>query len=123
MASTADNEIFAVPNAGKTVSFVTKGTPIFASPNLRGPLALVFAPNGNLLTANGDAVNADPTHPSEIVEFTKSGKFVREFNVDASRGGAFGIGTVLAGQPSFNFAAVDDVPNSISVYSLPFEAQ
>ena len=123
VASTADNENFAVPNAGKTVSFVTKGTPIFASPNLRGPLALVFAPNGNLLTANGDAVNADPTHPSEIVEFTKSGKFVREFNVDASRGGAFGIGTVLAGQPSFNFAAVDDVPNSISVYSLPFEAQ
>jgi len=119
VASTADNQIFAVPNAGKAVSFVTKGTPIFASPQLRGPLALVFAPNGNLLTANGDAVNGDPTHPSEIVEFTKSGAFVRQFNVDASQGGAFGIATVRSGFPKFNFAAVDDVPNVISVYSLP----
>ena len=119
VASTADNKIFAVPHAGKAVSFVIKGTPIFASPHLRGPLALVFAPNGNLLTANGDAVNGDPTHPSEIVEFTKSGEFVREFNVDASQGGAFGIATVLSGYPVFNFAAVDDVPNVISVYFLP----
>jgi hypothetical protein len=28
---------------------------------LRGPLALALAPNGNLVTCNGDAVNADPT--------------------------------------------------------------
>jgi hypothetical protein len=38
---------------------------------LRGPLALALAPNGDLITANGDAVNGDPTQPSEIVEFTK----------------------------------------------------
>jgi hypothetical protein len=119
VASTADNEIFAVPHAGNAVSPVIRGTPVFVSSHLRGPLALVFAPNGNLLTANGDAVNADATHPSEIVEFTKSGEFVREFNVDASQGGAFGIATVLSGTPPFNFAAVDDVPNVISVYSLP----
>jgi hypothetical protein len=120
VASTADNTIFAVPHAGGAGP-LTPGTgiPILKNPNLRGPLALVFAPNGNLLTANGDAVNGDPTHPSEIVEFTKSGVFVREFNVDASQGGAFGIATVLAGYPRFNFAAVDDVPNTISVYSLP----
>jgi hypothetical protein len=119
VASTADSEIFAVPHAGVAVSAVIRGTPTFASQHLRGPLALVFAPNGNLLTANGDAVNSDPTQPSEIVEFTKSGEFVREFNVDASQGGAFGIATVLSGYPPFNFAAVDDVPNIISVYSLP----
>ncbi len=119
VASTADNKIFAVPNAGKAVSPVIRGTPISASRHLRGPLGLVFAPDGNLLTANGDAVNADATHPSEIVEFSKSGEFVREFNVDASQGGAFGIATVLSGNPPFNFAAVDDVPNVISVYSLP----
>jgi uncharacterized protein YjiK len=119
VASTADNKIFAVPHAGKAVSPVIRGTPIFASRHLRGPLALVFAPNRNLLTANGDAVNGDPTHPSEIVEFTKSGEFIREFNVDASQGGAFGIATVLASSPRFNFAAVDDVPNTISVYFLP----
>jgi hypothetical protein len=120
VASTAENTIFAVPHAGNATSPVVKGTPIFAGPQLFGPLALVFAPNGNLLTANGDAVpNADPSHPSEIVEFTKSGVFVAQFNVDASQGGAFGIATVLSGTPPFNFAAVDDVSNVISVYSLP----
>jgi hypothetical protein len=119
VASTADNKIFAVPQAGKRASPVIKGTPIFANPHLRGPLALVFAPNGDLLTANGDAVNGDPTHPSEIIEFTKSGEFVTEFNVDAGQGGAFGIAAVLSGYPRFNFAAVDDVPNVISVYFLP----
>jgi hypothetical protein len=119
VASTADNKIFAVPHAGKGAGSLTMGTPIFASLRLRGPLALAFAPNGNLLTANGDAVNGDPTHPSEIVEFTRSGEFVREFNVDASQGGAFGLATVLAGDPRFNFATVDDVPNTISVTFLP----
>lgn len=119
VASTADNTIFAVSHAGTASSFVVKGTPVFEDPHLRGPLALVFAPNGNLLTANGDAVNGDPTHPSEIVEFTKSGEFVREVNVDAGQGGAFGLATVLSLNPRFNFAAVDDVPNTISVYSLP----
>ena len=44
-----------------------KGNHIFSDPHLRGPLALVFAPNGHLLTANGDAVNGDTAHPSEIV--------------------------------------------------------
>jgi hypothetical protein len=119
VASTADNTIFAVPHAGTTASLVNRGTPIFTSPRLIGPLALVFAPNGNLFTSNGDAtMNNDPTHPSEIIEFTKSGQFVREFNVDAAQGGAFGIATVVSGPARFNFAAVDDVPNVISVYGL-----
>ncbi len=117
VASTDDNTIFAVLHAGRAKAPVVKGNVVFADPHLRGPLALVFAPNGHLLTANGDAVNGDPTHPSEIVEFTKTGTFVREFNVDASQGGAFGIATVLFGF-GFNFAAVDDVPNTISVYRL-----
>jgi hypothetical protein len=115
VASTADNAIFAVSHAGKATSPVMKGTAVFTDSHLRGPLALVFAPNGDLITANGDAVNGDPTHPSEIVEFTKSGKFIREFNVDAGQGGAFGIATVLSAEHGFNFAAVDDNANDISV--------
>jgi hypothetical protein len=115
VASTADNAIFTVSHAGKATSPVMKGTAVFADSHLRGPLALVFAPNGHLLTANGDAVNGDPTHPSEIVEFTKSGKFIREFNVDPGQGGAFGIATALSAERGFNFAAVDDNANDISV--------
>jgi hypothetical protein len=115
VASTLDNAIYAVPAAGGRTSPVDKGNLIFKDPHLRGPLALVLAPNGDLVTANGDAINPDPTHPSELVEFTKAGKFKSESNVDASQGGAFGI----AFSPSFfrpSFAAVDDVPSTVTVY-------
>jgi hypothetical protein len=92
---------------------------VFAGPQLRGPLALRWAPNGDLLAANGDAVNADPLHPSEIVEFTAWGQFVREYDVDASQGGAFGIDTVLDRDARFNYAVVDDVTNNLLVIGLP----
>ena len=118
VASTADNAIYKIPQASFASRPVNRGTLVFADPHLRGPLALRFAPNGNLLTANGDAVNADPEHPSEIVEFTKFGRFVREYNVDASQGGAFGLDTVSDSDGGFNYAAIDDVANSLSVYRL-----
>jgi hypothetical protein len=53
------------------------------------------------------------------VEFTKWGQFVREYNVDESQGGAFGIDTMRGGAARFNYAAIDDVTNSFSVYDLP----
>lgn len=118
VASTADNAIYRIDDASSTTKNVNLGTRVFADSHLRGPLALRFAPNGNLLTANGDAVNDDDTHPSEIVEFTTSGRFVREYNVDASEGGAFGLDAV-SGDVPFNYAAIDDVSNSLSVYRLP----
>jgi hypothetical protein len=75
----------------------------------------VFAPNGDLVTSNGDAVNADPAQPSEIVEFTKSGKFVGQFNVDAGQGGAFGVGIAMVGHDTARLAAVDDNASDIIV--------
>jgi DNA-binding beta-propeller fold protein YncE len=119
VASTADNAIYAVDNADQRSAAADKGALMFSDPHLRGPLALRFAPNGDLLAANGDAVNADLLHPSEIVEFTSGGSFVREYNVDSSQGGAFGIDTVLNGRHGFNFAVVDDVTNTLSVERLP----
>jgi hypothetical protein len=71
------------------------------------------------LAANGDAVNADVLHPSEIVEFTKSGQFVREYNVDANQGGAFGLDTVFDFDAKFNYAVIDDVTNSLIVVQQP----
>jgi hypothetical protein len=118
VASTADNAIYGVSHASRLSNGGGRGHLVFSDSRLRGPLALRFAPNGHLLTANGDAVNGDPLHPSEIVEFTRSGHFVRAYDVDASQGGAFGIDTVLRGEPAFNYAVVDDVTNSISVYRL-----
>jgi DNA-binding beta-propeller fold protein YncE len=118
VASTADNAVYAVSHATNRASAETRGTRVFADPHLRGPLALRFAPNGDLLTANGDAVNADVLHPSEIVEFTTWGQFVREYNVDPSQGGAFGIDTLHSGPHGFNYAVIDDVTNTLSVYEL-----
>ena len=118
VASTADNAIYAVHQASSRNTSVERGTLVFASSHLRGPLALKLAANGHLLTANGDAVNADAAHPSEIVEFTKSGQFVGEYDVDSSQGGAFGIDTVTTGPTMFNYAAVDDVTNSLVVSRL-----
>ena len=119
VASTDDNAIFSIPKAGHRKTPVVKGTVVFSDPHLHGPLALVFAPNGHLLTANGDALptSSDPTHPSEIVEFTKNGEFVGEFNVDAGQGGAFGLAT--SRDFFFNFATVNDNTNSIDVFALP----
>jgi DNA-binding beta-propeller fold protein YncE len=118
VASTAENAIYSISNADERSTAVAKGTRIFAGGHLRGPLALRFAPNGDLLTANGDAVNADALHPSEIVEFTRDGQFVREYDVDSSEGGAFGIDTRFDEHHDFNFAVIDDVTNALSVVRL-----
>jgi DNA-binding beta-propeller fold protein YncE len=114
VASTADNTIYAIHHASTRTSAVTLGGVVFTDSHLRGPLALRFALNGNLLAANGDAVNADVLHPSEIVEFTTWGRFVREYNVDSSQGGAFGLDTLRGGE--FNLAVIDDVTNNLTVY-------
>jgi DNA-binding beta-propeller fold protein YncE len=116
VASTADNTIYAISHAGTRTSPVTRGAVAFADSHLRGPLALRFAPNGDLLTANGDAVNADVLHPSEIVELTRWGQFVREYDVDSSQGGAFGLDTLPEG--TFNYAVIDDVTNNLTVTTL-----
>lgn len=119
VASTADNTIYSISKASQRTSPVTKGEVVFSNPHLIGPLALRFAPNGDLLTANGDATaNADLLHPSEIVEFTRSGEFIREYNVDASQGGAFGLDTRPDTDGGANFAVIDDVTNSLLITHL-----
>ena len=91
--------------------------------HLRGPLALAFAPNGHLLTSNGDAppVVTPPstqTQNSEIVEFTKGGQFIGEFSIDSAAGSAFGIAIVPSGEDSARFAAVDNTTNQVTVFRL-----
>jgi hypothetical protein len=121
VASTADNMIFAVSHAGSRTGSSGTGKVVFRDEHLRGPLALVLAPNGDLLTANGDAVNADPAQPSEIVEFTKQGKFVTQFNVDAGQGGAFGIGVAEVSPDIVRFVVIDDNANDMTVLDRPVQ--
>ena len=112
VASTGDNEIFSIANAATTTTDNGMGTVVYNDPaHLHGPLALALAPNGDLLTSNGDAVNPDPRHNSEIVEFTPGGSFVDELQVDSAVGAAFGI-AVSNGE----LAAVDDNTNTLRIF-------
>jgi uncharacterized protein (TIGR03118 family) len=120
VASTGDNEIFAVSNAGSRTSDGGMGRVVYSDDaHLRGPLGLVLAPNGDLITANGDAVNADPNdvQNSELVEFTPGGKFVGEFSIDPAAGGAFGLAVADTGG-ILRLAAVEDVTNSLDVWTF-----
>ena len=108
VASTDDNEIFAIPRAGHASGDEGRGRVIYRDDeHLHGPLALALAPNGDLITADGDAINPDPSHFSEIVEFTPWGHFVGQFQIDPVVGSAFGLATERSGD-SILFAAVDD---------------
>jgi hypothetical protein len=83
--------------------------------HLHGPLGLVRASNGDLISSQGDAVNPDPKHPSEIVEFTSKGKFVAQFSIDPAPGSAFGL-ALESSADGFRFAAVDDALNVLDVW-------
>jgi hypothetical protein len=120
VASTGDNAIFAISKARRRGTDAGMGTLIYQDDaHLRGPLGLVLAPNGDLITTNGDAVNPDSTQPSEIVEFTNSGEFVAETPINSSgmQGGAFGIALSRIDGETL-FAAVDDIFNTLKVWNV-----
>jgi hypothetical protein len=90
--------------------------------HLHGPNALVITPNGHLIAGNSDFVNVDPKQPSEYVEFTPAGQYVRELSVDSATGGSFGLGLGVFGD-YVRFAAVDDNTNSINIWTLPLNLE
>ena len=114
VASTLDNTVYRVSHATTRSKAAMKGTAVYSDANhLNGPLALALAPNGHLITANNDnTIPNSPVPPSEYVEFTKSGNFVGDFQIDPNAGGAFGLAVRQTGDNSGIFSAVDDnVPN------------
>jgi hypothetical protein len=119
VASEMDDTIFALRHAGRTTSNLGTGSVVYRdAAHLHGPLGLIFTPNGDLLTANADpAVSQDPTVPSEIVEFTRSGRFVREYSVDPNLGSAFALG-IEDSEGSVVFAYVDDFLSNCTILNL-----
>jgi hypothetical protein len=119
VASTADNKIFAISDAGDRTSNAGQGYVVFADQtHLHGPLGLVLAQNGNLITANGDAVFAGGTQ-NDLLEFTTQGFLVAQYQIDAGApGGAFGVASI-ASQGSGRFAAVDDDLNTVTIWTVP----
>jgi len=118
VASTGDNAVFAVPNAADRQTDDGIGSRIYEdNVHLHGALGLAMAPNGHLLVSNNDGINPDPNQPSEIVEFTIDGRFVKQLSVDPSQGGAFGL-AVRTTKDKAILAAVDDVPSTLLVWTL-----
>jgi hypothetical protein len=119
VASTGDNAIYAIKDASDTNKDQGRGKVVVQDPqHLHGPLALILAPNGDLIAANGDAQNADPNQPNELVEYTKHGQFVGQFQIDGGApGAAFGLAAQQIGD-QVRFAAVDDNTNSLKVWTF-----
>jgi hypothetical protein len=121
VASTEDNAVFAVRHAATRNNSGGTGTVIYSDAvHLHGPLAMAEAPNGHLLVSNSDVINPDPTQPSEIVEFTKQGQFVKQLSVDPAQGGSFGLAVNVVEDTSF-FAAVDDNTATLTILNIPSE--
>ena len=119
VASTNDNAVFAVPRAASRMRDDGPGRVVYQdNEHLHGPLALALAPNGDLVTANGDAVNPNPQQSSEIVEFTPQGRFVAQMQVDPTPGAAFGLAFGQSGTGQPQFAAVNDGTNTATVWTL-----
>jgi hypothetical protein len=117
-ASTVDNAVYAVQNAEKTTTNNGTGNIIYSdNTHLHGALAMVMAPNGDLLVANNDVINSDPTQPSEIVEFTVTGQFITQFSVDPAQGGSFGM-AINVKHDVATFAAVDDNVPNLLIFTL-----
>ena len=94
VAAEGDNAIYKLKGAGTTTKNLGKGKVVFDDQTvLHGPLGLIFAPNGDLITANADPAHFPPTatDPSEIIEITRGGTFVRKFSIDPNPGSAFAV--------------------------------
>jgi hypothetical protein len=119
VASTEDNAVYAVHHAANAAHDQGKGHVIYQdNVHLHGALAMAQAPNGHLLVSNSDVINSDPNQPSEIVEFTTAGRFVKQLSMDPAQGGSFGLAVATQGR-SVLFAAVDDAANTLSIWTLP----
>jgi hypothetical protein len=116
VASAGDNAVFSIRNASVTLDLGRGQVAVRDPVHLHGPLGLVRALNGDLISAQGDAVNPDANQPSEIVEFAPNGAFVAEFSIDPSPGSAFGLAIDFSTQRT-RFAAVDDGLNVIDIWN------
>ena len=115
VASTADNAIYAIPNASSLNRPINKGIAVVQNnTNLQGPIGLAFAPNGDLLVTNGDAVNTDPDNPSLLLEFRPRGAFVNAVSLDPGEGANFGLAVKKVGQ-SFWLATANDDTNTLDI--------
>jgi DNA-binding beta-propeller fold protein YncE len=116
VASTADNAIYAIKGAGTARSDLGMGSVVYRdSTVLHGPVGMAMSPDGNLIAAQGDAVDPNPNQSSELVEFTRGGRLIGEYSISDHPGGAFGV---AASPTGLQLAAVDDTTNSLIIWDV-----
>jgi len=120
VAAEGDDAIYALTGAGRATGRLGKGQLIYGDQTvLHGPLGLIIAPNGNLITANADPAAFPPgSDTSEIIEITRTGGLVRKFSIDPNAGSAFAIAVANRGIAN-QFAYVDDFVSNCTIWNLP----
>jgi len=120
VAAEGDNAIYMLKGAGHATSDLGKGQVVYNDQTvLHGPLGLIFATNGDLITANADPTHFTPsaTDPSEIIEITPTGTFVRKFSIDPNPGAAFAVDIKNGLVPQFVY--IDDFVSNCTIWNLP----
>lgn len=126
VASEGDDAIYKLKGAGHTTTNLGKGEVIYDDETvLHGPLALIFAPNGDLITANADPTHFLPsaTDPSEIIEITPGGTLVRKFSIDPNPGSAFAVDINNENGLFNQFVYIDDFVSSSTIWNLPINVR
>lgn len=126
VASEGDDAIYKLKGAGHTTTNLGKGEVIYDDQTvLHGPLALIFAPNGDLITANADPTHFLPsaTDPSEIIEITPGGTLVRKFSIDPNPGSAFAVDINNENGLFNQFVYIDDFVSSSTIWNLPINVR
>ncbi len=111
VANSLNNSINAIPNALTRNSTAQTGNTVSSNGALNDPLGLTIAPNGNILTANGN--------DGRIVETSPGGSQVAKKLVDNTgsppgAGCLFGLGIVPGGSGVY---FVDDCTNTLNLLS------
>ena len=110
VADTIANRVAAIPNARLRTTSDGTGSTVSTGDFLKAPLGLAIAPNGNILTVNGN--------DGEITETTPAGQQVNWIFLDSS-GSPQGAGTLfgLAVQPGHKgIYFVDDGENQLNLF-------
>jgi len=126
VASEGDDAIYKLRGAGRATTDLGKGEVVYDDQTvLHGPLALVFAPNGDLITANADPDHFPPsaTDASEIIEITPRGSLVRKFSIDPNPGSAFAVLLHNTSRDhkdhgSRQFVYIDDFVSNCTIWKL-----
>lgn len=106
VADSLNNRIAAIPNAALRLTSANAGNDVSSNGYLNDPLGLTIAPNGDILTVNGNDGN--------IVETTPRGAQIDVKTLDAAIGAGtlFGLAIVPGGQGVY---FVDDGTNTLNV--------